>query len=151
LRNGLIGSVAVIASAGALTLSASLEQSAIQAEANTARSMLSAHAARTAEQRALETSQAQSRNRLALVGILSQHLPDGVWLDQLTIEQSDLTLVGFGPATADVQRILAGLPFLTDVHLAAPVTRDNNQSLERFRIAARLTGPVSLTGETRDE
>ena len=63
-----------------------------------------------------------------------------MWLDQLIIDDDTVTLAGFGPSAAEITQMLTTLPELTDIRFASPVTRDNSQSLERFRIAATLTG-----------
>ena len=76
---------------------------------------------------------------LALTGTLSGALPDDVWLDQIIIDGTDVTLVGFAPSAAEVTRILTELPTLSDIKFASPVIRDNSQSIERFRIAATLS------------
>ena len=81
-----------------------------------------------------------SSDKMAMTGLLSALLPDDVWLIQLIIDEDSVTLVGSAPSAADVTRLLTNLPELTDVHFASPVTRDNQQSTERFRIAATLTG-----------
>lgn len=151
LRNGIFGTAILLVSATALTVTSHLNRAGIQSDAMSARSAISAQSALIAEQRALDLRRTQSRDRLALVGILSQHLPDSVWLDQLVIEGDEVALVGYGPSATDVQRVLAGLPFLADVHLSAPVTRDNSQSLERFRLAAILQGPVTAEVGPSDE
>ncbi len=142
LRAAIAGTVILLASASALWVDAQLDNRQIVDAASAARSEIGARAAAAAERRALDTLRASSNSRLALVGIFAALLPDGVWLDQLTVEGDEIVLTGFGPSTTDVQRRLSALTFLTDVRLAAPVTRDNSQSIERFRIAATLSGPV---------
>ncbi|MEM6386421.1 MAG: PilN domain-containing protein [Pseudomonadota bacterium] len=95
-------------------------------------------AAATARLRGLDASLVHSTEVLALTGTLSQTLPDDVWLDQIAIDGSEITLVGFAPSAAEVTRILTELPGLTDIKFASPVIRDNTQAIERFRIAATL-------------
>ncbi|MEO0918381.1 MAG: PilN domain-containing protein [Pseudomonadota bacterium] len=109
----------------------SLSDAATQAQTD-----LRSTAAASARLRGLDTSLAQSSNVLALTGTLSDALPDGVWLDQIVIDGSDITLVGFAPSAADVTRILTELGALSDIRFASPVIRDNTQAIERFRIAA---------------
>lgn len=107
-------------------------------EAARAQTELRSTAAATARLRGLDASLAQSTEVLALTGTLSQALPDDVWLDQIIIDDTDVTLVGFAPSAAEVTRILTDLPSLSDIKFASPVIRDNSQSIERFRIAATL-------------
>lgn len=90
--------------------------------------------------RGLDASLSQSTEVLALTGTLSGVLPDDVWLDQIIIDGSDVTLVGFAPSAAEVTRILTEVSALTDIQFASPVIRDNTQGIERFRVAAILAG-----------
>lgn len=108
-------------------------------DASRAQTELRSTAAATARLRGLDASLAQSTEVLALTGTLSGALPDDVWLDQIIIDGTDVTLVGFAPSAAEVTRILTELPTLSDIKFASPVIRDNSQSIERFRIAATLS------------
>ncbi len=141
LRLTLAGAAILLASAAALSVSLGLAGARLGAEAEAARSALSAEAQASAGIRSLDVALARSAARLALTGVLSELLPDGTWLDQLVIEGDTLTLAGFGPSAAEVTRLLSTLPELTEIAFASPVTRDNTQSLERFRIVATMTGP----------
>jgi hypothetical protein len=80
--------------------------------------------------------------RVAALGTLAATLPDGVWLEQLIIDDEDVTIIGFAPSAAEVTRLLAALPALIDIEFGSPVTRDNTQNLERFRINAKLSGEL---------
>jgi Fimbrial assembly protein (PilN) len=134
------GSALFLASAAALTLSLSLGAGRLGEAADAARAELGAEAQASASIRSLDSALARSTDRLAMTGLLSDRLPDGFWLDQLAIEQDTVTLTGFGPSAAEVTRLLSTLPMLSDIAFASPVTRDNTQSLERYRIAATLAG-----------
>lgn len=139
----LAGSGVLLASAGALTLSLSLGAGRLSAEADAGRANLSAQAQASANVRSLDLSLARSADRLAMTGRLSGLLPDGFWLDQLAIDQDTVTVTGFGPSAAEVTRLLTTLPELEDITFASPVTRDNTQSLERYRISATLVGSTA--------
>ena len=88
----------------------------------------------------LDASLALATDRLAMAGTLSGLLPDGVWLDQLLIDEDSITVSGFAPSAAEITRLLSTLPQLSEIQFASPVTRDNTQNLERFRISATLEG-----------
>ncbi|MEM9211777.1 MAG: hypothetical protein AAGA63_09845, partial [Pseudomonadota bacterium] len=60
------------------------------------------------------------------------------WLQQIDIDSQVMTVSGFGPSGADVTRILSGFSGLVEVGFASPLTRDNTQNIERFRIGAEL-------------
>lgn len=139
LKLAIAGAAIFTASAAALAVKNSVMLADLRAEADVARAEISARAQASASLRSLDAAIARSADKLALTGQLSELLPDGVWLDQLVIEDDTVTLIGFAPSAAEITRLLAGLPQLSDIRFASPVTRDNTQSLERFRIAATLT------------
>lgn len=138
LKLSLVGASVFCISAIASTVSGSMTQAQVAERADAARASLAAGAQSAAGIRQLDQSLANAADRLAMTGTLSSLLPDGVWLDQLSIDDDTLTIIGFGPSAADVTRILATLPQLSDIRFASPVTRDNTQALERFRIAATM-------------
>lgn len=140
LKLTLAGSALLLASAAALMVSLALQSGGLSSTADAARASLSEKAQSTASLRSLEQSLDRSAVRLAMVGRLSGLLPDGYWLDQLQIEQDMITLTGFGPSAAEVTRLLTAVPELQDITFASPVTRDNSQSLERYRISATFVG-----------
>ncbi len=80
--------------------------------------------------------------RIAVIGTLAATLPDGTWLEQILIENDDLTIIGSAPSAAEVTRLLSVLPAIMDIEFGSPVTRDNTQNIERFRINAKLTGQL---------
>lgn len=138
LKLTILGAGVFCASAIGLVVQNTTTHASISTKAEAARASISAQARASAGRRSIEMAILQSTEKLALTGVLSGLLPDGVWLDQLVIEDDTITLIGFGPSAADITRLLATLPQLTDIRFASPVTRDNSQSLERFRIAATL-------------
>ncbi|PJI84918.1 fimbrial assembly protein PilN [Yoonia maricola] len=140
LKMGLLGSAVFFVAAAALLVSVKLSAGQLRDEADAARALLTAQAQGMAEVRGLDTSLAQATDKLAMAGTLSALLPDGVWLDQLIVSDETVTLVGFAPSAADITGVLASLPQLSEIRFGSPVTRDNSQGLERFRIVADLTG-----------
>jgi hypothetical protein len=140
LKYSLAGGALFLTSAVLLTMSLGLGAGRLADRADAARASLSEKAQTTASLRSLDQSLARSADRLAMTGRLSALLPDGYWLDQLAIETDTVTLTGFGPSAAEVTRLLTTLPELSDITFASPVTRDNTQSLERYRISATLAG-----------
>lgn len=89
---------------------------------------------------ALQARQSLGLAKLNVVGSLAQSLPDDYWLEQVIIEDDSLAITGYGPSAAEVTRILTDLPALTDIQFGSPVTRDNSQNLERYRINATIAG-----------
>lgn len=111
-------------------------------QAAVAQAQLSQVAAAQATANELNARRGMGEARVAVIGTLAAALPDGVWLEQILVEDQDLTLIGYAPSAAEVTRLLAALPSVTDISFGSPVTRDNTQNLERFRINASLTGLV---------
>ncbi len=142
LRLPITALVILLISTIALTVVQSARQSDISVQATAANAEISQRAAAEAKTRALRELRDIGKARLVLVGSLAGSLPDDVWLEQVSIEDDRLTLTGYGPSAADVTRILSTLEALTDIQFGSPVTRDNSQNLERFRIDATFTGQL---------
>ncbi|MEL7181363.1 MAG: PilN domain-containing protein [Pseudomonadota bacterium] len=140
LKMGLLGAIGFCLAAAALLVSLTLSAGQTRADAEAAQAALAAQAQARAEVRRLDASLEQATDKLAMAGTLSALLPDGVWLDQMIVSDDTVTLVGFAPSAADITAVLATLPQLSEIRFGSPVTRDNTQNLERFRIVADLTG-----------
>lgn len=88
--------------------------------------------------RELRDAELESINTLALLGYFSEVLPDKVWLNQMVVEDGTVTMTGYAPSAAELTRLLSEAPHLKNVRFVSPVSRDNTQGVERFRIAADL-------------
>jgi hypothetical protein len=132
----------LLGSAVALTVVQSVRQNALSTEAAAANAEISQRVAIEAKTRALKDLRSGSEVRLATVGRLANLLPDDVWLEQISIDDERLSITGYGPSAADVTRLLATVEALSDIQYGSPVTRDNTQNIERFRIDAALTGQL---------
>jgi general secretion pathway protein L len=79
--------------------------------------------------------------RIPAVEILrevTELLPDGTWLDKLTLQDATLEVQGeSGSATALIER-LSDSPYFERVQFRAPVTRNNKAESDRFHLAATL-------------
>ncbi|MEM6888120.1 MAG: PilN domain-containing protein [Pseudomonadota bacterium] len=139
----LTGAAALFLSASAFAGSETFASWRLTDTTEQARIELSSKVNSIAQKRKLEEAIVNSLDKLALTGLLTEALPDGYWLDQLVVDEDEMTITGYGPSAAEVTRILSQLPHLSKIEFASPVTRDNSQSLERFRISAVLT-PAAL-------
>lgn len=140
LRMPLAAFAVFSVSAIALFIAQAANYSTVSDRAAQASAELRELAAAQAITQGLRDRRAFGDARVAVIGTLAATLPDGVWLEQLIIQDSDLTLIGFAPSAAEVTRLLSTLDSVTDIEFGSPVTRDNTQNLERFRINATLTG-----------
>ncbi|MEM9425115.1 MAG: PilN domain-containing protein [Pseudomonadota bacterium] len=139
LQAALAGAVLFAASTTAHWGHATFSDWSLSDDAARAQTELRQSAAASSRLRGLDASLAMSTEVLALTGTLTELLPDGIWLDQIIIDGTEVTLVGFAPSAAEVTRLLTDLPTLNDIKFASPVIRDNSQSIERFRISATIT------------
>ncbi|OWJ56121.1 PilN domain-containing protein [Inquilinus limosus] len=73
-----------------------------------------------------------------LIETVSQTLPDGAWLTELSLEQGTLRLGGFADDSAGLIPVLSALPQFQSVAFAAPSVRDPQRSQDRFAISAAL-------------
>jgi len=76
---------------------------------------------------------------LQVVSDLSQHLPDGIWLTQLSINGNEASVEGRTPSASGLVRLLERLPGFGPVGYLAPVTRDPSGEGERFHFSLALT------------
>ena len=139
-RAPLAGMAVFAASFIALTLSQAIEHSAAEAKVESLRTEIAQVARARAAANDFAGTQADSTRRATLVAELTALLPDGTWLEQMSVEGAEITITGYGPSAAEVTRLLSSEAGLADVRYGSPVTRDNSQNLERFRILANLPG-----------
>jgi len=142
LLMSLFGAIIFCASAIVALASSSLTHSQLSDQAAAAQTTLAGQAQAITGLTRLDEALQLSTEKLAMTGTLSALLPDGVWLDQLIVDEDTVTMIGYAPSAAEITRLLSTLPELTDIRFASPVTRDNTQNLERFRIAATLAKTV---------
>lgn len=143
LQAALAGALLFAASATAYWGQTLLSDWSLSTDAARAQTELRATAAESSRLRGLDASLSKSTEILAVTGTLSEVLPDEVWLSQIIIDNTEVTIVGFAPSAAEVTRILSAIPNLTDIKFASPVIRDNTQDIERFRIAASFANGVA--------
>lgn len=115
-----------------------LNLSRLENRASGSRTALAEVARAAQAEREIYNLEKASLQRLIVTGMLTEKLPDEYWLQQIIIDNQTLTVAGFGPSAADVTRILTDFSGLVEVGFASPVTRDNTQNIERFRIGAEF-------------
>ena len=75
---------------------------------------------------------------VGLLETLSATLPDGSWLNGLTLEANQVVLDGRSSDAARLVGLLGGTPPFATAAFAAPVMRDPNTGTERFRLSLEL-------------
>ncbi|MFQ6546514.1 PilN domain-containing protein [Aestuariibius sp. 2305UL40-4] len=140
LRGTVMISAAFLAVALIALSVVQLRHMSLSTEADAARSQIAALAVQDSARRTVGQAAAASQSRLSLPTVLAGRIPAESWLERLTIDGGEVSLTGFTPSAAALSDLLAATPGLSDPRFAAPVTRDNSQGIERFRIDATLTG-----------
>ncbi len=69
---------------------------------------------------------------------VTQRLPDTTWLTDLRIDEGTVLLDGYSKAASELIGILSRSSIFRSVEFASPVTRDSQQSVERFQIRMKL-------------
>jgi len=75
-----------------------------------------------------------------LLADLTRALPDGAYIDELSIDGQGVTLSGYAVSAAALIPALAQNGRFTDVHFTGGVTREPERGLERFQAAALYAG-----------
>ncbi len=119
---------------------ANRKSAALDTEMNAARAVLASATQEQTASRIVTDARDLSLRKITLINDLARVLPDDTWLEQVSITEDGLEIVGYASSAAETTQQLAGIPGLSDVRFSSPVTRDNSQNTERFRIAATLDG-----------
>lgn len=92
-------------------------------------------------QRVVDGKVASARQNIEILAQLSTGLPDGIWLDRITLEDDTIRLIGFGPSGAEAVRLLSEFDGVQNARPIGTVTRDNSQNVERFVIEFDFVRP----------
>ena len=75
-----------------------------------------------------------------LLADLTRALPDGAYLDELSVDGQSVILSGYAVSAAALIPALAQSGHFSDAHFTGGVTREAERGLERFQIAALYAG-----------
>lgn len=119
-------------------------------------------AARTAAERVLrlEAEVEAARGRLAAaLGLrsgrpaavavleeLAQRLPDDAWLTELRLTGDQLSISGFAARSDTLLEVLDASPIFREVRFAAPVTRGQRDTADRFQLGLRVVPDAAPAG-----
>lgn len=96
-----------------------------------------------ADQMALPLRLKESRPALVVVlDDLTKAVPDGSWLQSLTLSGHELVIDGLSPSAATIALALEKSRSFTKVAFRAPITRDPATGLEHFQLSAAIADPV---------
>jgi general secretion pathway protein L len=122
-----------------------------QAALDAAASMISANApaahtaqalrqqlATAAQGRAAIAQARRAGDALQVLAALTDALPDGTWLSDLTLKSGDLTFDGQSSNAAQLIGLLSAVPGLRNPNFTAPVTRTTDGKADQFSLHAEV-------------
>lgn len=98
---------------------------------------------RLADAAAAQSWLAQHRSPLPVLLELTNRLDDDVWLTDLRIDGKQIRMSGYAPRAAALIPLLEDAPLFRDVRFAAPITRLQQEKIDRFEIQFALEGGPS--------
>ncbi len=103
----------------------------------------------------LERKREERPMAVDVIDELSRRLPDGTYLEKLSIEGDRIMLIGFSPEASALVAKLEGSPLWRSPALAGTVQPDPGSGRDRFTLVAELTGRAAAgasapTGEGAD-
>lgn len=136
--------IALLVSAYARTVSGTsvLVEAVVDAGMQAARvERLQQTIARTSSDLALVTRQKQSPLLVSVLAELTQVLPDGTWITDLTVDGSKIRIRGASAAASDLIGLIDRAPQFSNAQFAAPVVRDPVANVDRFDISFYVREP----------
>lgn len=110
---------------------------AVEGKAREARALLNRRKAELAQIEKIRAERKASASVVRTLGVLTDLLPDSVWLTDLSLRQKDLTISGFAQSAADLIAPIEAAPLFASPQFESPVTKVPGQDGERFTIAAK--------------
>lgn len=110
---------------------------AVEGKAREARAILNRRKAELAQIEKIRAERKASASVVRTLGVLTDLLPDSVWLTDLSLRQKDLTISGFAQSAADLIGPIEAAPLFASPQFESPVTKVPGQDGERFTIAAK--------------
>jgi len=119
-----------------------LQSRLAEAQRNAAQTLALARevASRRAGLSPLDIERASRPSVSLLLADLTRALPDGAYLDALTIDGQSVSLSGYATSAAALIPALAQSGSFTDAHFTGGVTREPERNLERFQISTLYAG-----------
>ena len=77
----------------------------------------------------------------AVLGELARLLPDTAYLQRLTIDGSEITMIGQAESSVAVVDLLSESPLFEDFEFVSRVTRDSRTGKERFQLKIKVKPP----------
>lgn len=84
----------------------------------------------------LKNKRKETPRAIAVINEITRILPDGTWLDELSLREGVVQVQGFSPQASALIATIEGSAMLTDTRFRAPVTQQASLGVERFHISA---------------
>lgn len=111
---------------------------AVEGKVREARAILNRNKVELAQIEKIRAERKASASVVRTLGVLTDLLPDSVWLTDLSLRQKDLTISGFAQSAADLIGPIEAAPLFASPQFESPVTKVPGQDGERFTIAAKI-------------
>jgi hypothetical protein len=144
LRGTILGGILAAASLAVAVAFAEMRVEALRPSASVALESLAAEARRNSQLGELRMHQGLSVNLLAIMENLAAKLPDGAWVEQVSLDEGKLTLLAYAPSSTATLDIVVALPGVKDVVIEGSIMRDATAGLERFKMAMTITGQQTV-------
>lgn len=112
----------------------SAQANAKQSEAVEVRKLLDERKGKLARLEAARNGKARSVPLVRIWDELTRVIPDSSWITDLTIQNDDVTIIGYSPVAAELISAIEASPLFHGTNFDAPVTRVPGRSGERFVI-----------------
>lgn len=109
-----------------------------KAEAETTRALQAEADSLTRGMNVIARAKADASSPLTVLHALTDLLPDGTWVEQLSVVGDEVILEGRTDSSARLVGLLEASPLFDSVKYLAPVTRDAGAGVERFNFSLRL-------------
>jgi len=103
-------------------------------------------ALRQREDKLLQRKQSEPRV-VGLLASLTEAMPEGAFVTELTYEDDELTMTGYARRASDVLGAVERSDAFSSARFLSPVTRDQRLERERFSLSARIAGGSTETAD----
>ncbi|WP_411833000.1 PilN domain-containing protein [Pseudoxanthomonas mexicana] len=157
----LLAAIALLATAGAMwqlldnrraaadALAAAIEDKAPEARRAAARQQLLVSLIEGTA--ALDKARAARPTSVEVLAEATRRLPDGTWLEKLSIEGERLTLIGLSPEASALVGRLEGSPLWRSPALSGALQPDPGTRMDRFTLTAELVAPPAAPRPQRGD
>jgi hypothetical protein len=139
-RSAILGGVIAAASLAVAVFFAEMRVEVLRPSASIALERLAAEARRESQRAELRAQQVLSVNLLGALEKLAETLPDGAWVEQVSLDDGKLAVLAYSSSSTATLQLVSALPGVKNAAIEGAIARDASAGLERFRIVATFSG-----------